>query len=67
MDDFKKVSRVEVIDDNGRSYVFDPRAHPDMRVKVSLSLQDQGRTLKVFIKAKNPLPAGAPAWLGRVR
>lgn len=38
------VSRVEVIDNKGRSYVLRRDG-----MKVSLSLQDQGRTLKVFI------------------
>ena len=39
-----KVTRVEVIDENGRSYTnFDPNN------KVELSFQDNERTLKVFI------------------
>jgi hypothetical protein len=39
-----KVTRVEIIDENGRSYTnFDPNN------KVELSFQDDGRTLKVFI------------------
>lgn len=44
-----KVTRVEVIDQDGRSYV-----NWDDNNKVELSLQDNGRTLKVFIgKKKN--------------
>lgn len=43
-----KVNRVEVIDKNGRSYV---NWRSDN--KVELSLQDNGRTLKVFIKENN--------------
>ena len=39
-----KVTRVEVIDEDGRSYTnFDPNN------KVELSFQDDGKTLKVFI------------------
>ena len=41
-----KISRLEVIDDNGRSYVkyFDGECE--------LSYQDEGRTLKIFITPK---------------
>jgi len=39
-----KVTRVEVIDEEGRSYV-----NWDDNNKVELSFQDDGRTLKVFI------------------
>ena len=39
-----KVTRVEVIDQEGRSYV-----NWDDNNKVELSFQDDGRTLKVFI------------------
>ncbi len=38
----RKVTRFEVIDKDGRAYVR-------RNVKVELSLQDDGRTLKVFI------------------
>lgn len=42
----KKVTRFEVIDNDGRSYT-------KHNIKnVELSLQDDGRTLKVFIKSK---------------
>lgn len=39
-----KVTRVEVIDQEGRSYV-----NWDVRNRVELSYQDDGRTLKIFI------------------
>lgn len=42
-DKFEKVTRVEVIDDNGRSYVCHGATNLD------LSLQDDNRTLKLFI------------------
>lgn len=43
-----KVSRVEVIDENGRSYVKYLPAHKE----VVLSFQDDDRTLKIFIQDK---------------
>ncbi len=44
-----KVTRVEIIDENGRSYTnFDPNN------KVELSFQDNERTIKVFISRVNP-------------
>lgn len=39
-----KVNRVEVIDENGRSYVNCKSIN-----KTSISMQDDGKTLKVFI------------------
>lgn len=42
--DTSRVTRVEVIDDNGRSYV-----NWKANNTVQLSLQDKGRTLKVFV------------------
>ena len=42
-----KVTRVEVIDHNGRSYT-----NFDSNNRVELSYQDDGRTLKVFIDKK---------------
>lgn len=40
-----EVTRIEVIDENGRNYVrYD--------CKTKLSLQDNGRTLKVFIEGR---------------
>ena len=53
--DTSKVTRVEVIDHTkpverggGRAYVFYPQNSID-DLEVKLSLQDDGRTLKVFI------------------
>ena len=46
MTDNSKVTRFEVIDDNGRVYTTKD-------CKVELSYQDDGRTLKVFIKSLN--------------
>lgn len=43
--DTSLVTRVEVIDENGRSY-----SNWDSNNKVFLQLQDKQRTLKVFIK-----------------
>lgn len=42
--DTTQVTRLEVIDENGRSYVNWKKEN-----RVELSLQDEGRTLKVFI------------------
>jgi ribosomal protein S28E/S33 len=41
----KDVTRVEVIDSTGRAYVA-------TNVTVELSVQDEGRTLKVFVKGE---------------
>lgn len=46
----ENITRVEVIDDKGRAYTR-------WSVIVQLSLQDDGRTLKVFV---SPRPAPAP-------
>lgn len=46
--DIERVTRFEVIDESGRTYVRDHRGP----VEVSLSFQDGGRTLKVFVKAR---------------
>ena len=43
MADISKVTRFEVIDEHGRAYTYP-------YCKVELSYQDDGRTLKVFIK-----------------
>lgn len=44
--DFSEVTRVEVIDSDGRAYVaYD--------VTPTIMLQDDGRTLKVFVDRKN--------------
>jgi hypothetical protein len=42
------INRIEVIDENGRSYV---NWKPTNRIK--LSIQDNGRTLKVFVSKIN--------------
>jgi len=47
MKKLKSCTRVEVIDENGRSYVS-----WDDRNEVKVSVQDDGRTLKIFIKRK---------------
>ena len=47
-DKLEKVKRVEVIDENGRSYI---NWKPENKVR--LSLQDYGQTLKVFIYQLN--------------
>jgi len=44
----KNCTRVEVIDEDGRSYV---NWHTDNIVK--FDMQDDGRTLKIFIKRKS--------------
>ena len=48
MEKIKNCTRVEVIDENGRSYV---NWHPDNIVK--FDMQDDGRTMKIFIKRKD--------------
>lgn len=40
----EKVTRIEVIDNNGRAYV-----NWDKNNKVELQLQDDGKTIKIFI------------------
>ena len=48
-----KVNRVEVIDQNGRAYVqWDKRE----AITVECQLQDEGRTLKVFISGDTRAP-----------
>ena len=44
----EKVTRVEVIDENGRSYTKYLKPYQE----VELSYQDDGRTLKIFINEK---------------
>lgn len=46
--DFSRVSRVEVIDNKGRAYV-----KHDVQ-EVSYVLQDNGRTLKLFLTYEEP-------------
>ena len=45
MINYPNVTRVEVIDENGRSYT----KYLDDNQKVSYDIQDDGRTLKVFV------------------
>lgn len=47
--DFQNVTRFEVIDHNGRALTA-------YGVTVTTSLQDEGRTLKVFIDKRTPSP-----------
>lgn len=58
-DQFKDVTRFEVIDESGRAYTAS-------WAEIELSLQDDGRTLKVFVKKREgdqpARPAGA--WEG---
>jgi hypothetical protein len=44
-DQTQRVTRFEVIDENGRAYVR-------YGVGIELSYQDDGRTLKVFVQAR---------------
>lgn len=48
LDDMTLINRVEVIDEKGRSYV-----NWKQKNKVELQVQDNGRTLKVFISQNN--------------
>lgn len=47
----EKVTRVEIIDENGRAFLMRDLA------SVKLSLQDDGRTLKLFVTHKSPTHA----------
>ena len=64
-----RITRVEVIDENGRSYVNWKEDND-----ITLSYQDDGRTLKVFVNTMNPAeeaykrvygsyPMGEPFWI----
>ena len=50
LDAIKRVDRFEVIDDTGRAYV--KGSIYGSPVKVELSYQDDGRTLKVFVEPR---------------
>lgn len=54
--DTSKVTRVEVIDHQSNSLVGRAYVKHGCEV-VSLSLQDEGRTLKIFISSKNDKPS----------
>lgn len=47
----KKVTRVEVIDENGRSYTKYLKPNQE----VEFSFQDEDRTLKIFINEKKSI------------
>lgn len=51
----KIITRIEVIDENGRSYV-----NQNLKNKIEIHLQDEGRTLKIFVNndSKNELKGG---------
>lgn len=49
--DVSKVDRFEVIDSSGRAYV--KGSIYGTPVKIELSLQDDGKTLKVFVEEQN--------------
>ncbi len=49
-EEVKNCTRVEVIDQKGRSYV---NFNPNNEVKISV--QDEGRTLKIFINKKTEI------------
>jgi hypothetical protein len=52
----KRVTRVEVIDEKGRAFTR-------WNVEMTPSLQDEGRTLKVFVAAVGPDTKGHfPKW-----
>ena len=52
-EDARKVTRFEVIDEGGRAYTR-------WGVKIDLSYQDDGRTLKVFVKPDASQSASTP-------
>ena len=57
-----RITRVEVIDENGRSYV-----NWEEDNDITLSYQDDGRTLKVFVntmKPKSPVEEAYKDWMG---
>lgn len=57
-----RITRVEVIDENGRSYV-----NWEDDNNVSWQFQDDGRTLKVFVnkvKPKSPVEEAYKDWMG---
>mgnify|MGYP003385248512 CR=1 FL=1 len=57
--DLSNVTRFEVIDEQGRIYVRGPAVEPypghrphAPEISVDLHIQDEGRTLKVFVKSR---------------
>lgn len=58
MNDFTKITRVEVIDEHGRSYVNWKNNNI-----VDIKFQDEGRTIKIFISQnvkKNNIERSVP-------
>lgn len=53
--DTTKVTRIAVIDDKGRSYVYTEAA------SVTAQLQDQDRTLKIFVNCATDINAPKPS------
>jgi hypothetical protein len=49
--DVSKVTRLEVIDENGRSYTKYQISD------IEFSLQDDARTLKIFLEVSNEVPS----------
>ena len=45
LEEIGKITRVEVIDESGRAYVGWDKA-------IQISIQDEGRTLKIFVESK---------------
>jgi hypothetical protein len=54
--DTSKVTRFEVIDESGRAYVRNTSGGPP-GVEIELVLQDEGRTLKAFVKRRSSMSA----------
>jgi hypothetical protein len=49
-----RITRFEVIDETGRVYVRDPRISGP--IDIAVSIQDDGRTLKIFVAPKQERP-----------
>lgn len=47
-----RITRLEVIDENGRAYVRTDVLSGGSGVRVDMSLQDDGRTLKIFVNPR---------------
>lgn len=46
-----RITRFEVIDETGRVYVRDPRVSSP--IKIAVAIQDDGKTLKIFVAPKD--------------
>lgn len=62
--DTSKVNRLEVIDETGRAYI--KGSIYGTPVKVELSFQDDGRTLKVFVEAIKQ-PKEGTKWVNQTK